>query len=144
MSTNGNGSSGKLEDFKPKKGPDPQRLANTTVEAVDHISSTAAEGLRAAAKQLRLGAEDVAKYLEALADDYDREGQRASAEVAAFVNRAVSVHQTALDLAKSLRPEEPVVCNVTTMDDRPLTPAPAELADPAIGSERSKGPLGIC
>lgn len=103
MSAPGNNGTGGPEDFRPPAMRDPHLLATTTVKAVDHISAQAAAGLRDAARELRAGADEMAKYLEGLAEDHEREGARASGAVADFVTRAVSVHQTALTLAQSLR-----------------------------------------
>jgi hypothetical protein len=104
MSTPTNGNA-KGPDYYGK--PDPMKLAHTTVEAVERISSNASASLRAAAGEVRKTGEAIAAYLELLADDYDREGQKAKDAVQTHVHRQVSVYEMALTMAKSLRGEEP-------------------------------------
>ncbi len=117
MSAPKNNGNTKSPDYYGK--PDPMLLAHTTVEAVEKIGTNASQGLRDAAKDVRSHAEAVAAYLELLADDYDREGLKAREALSTFVQRQVSVYETALTMAKSLRGEEP-----TTTD-----PAVAKVAD---------------
>ncbi len=118
MSAPKNNGNTKSPDYYGK--PDPMLLAHTTVEAVEKIGTNASQGLRDAAKDVRSHAEAVAAYLELLADDYDREGLKAREALSTFVQRQVSVYETALTMAKSLRGEEPSV-----MPD----PAVAKVAD---------------
>jgi hypothetical protein len=112
MSTPKNNGDTKSPDYYGK--PDPMNLAHTTVEAVERISSNASASLRAAAGDVRKTAEAIAAYLELLADDYDREGQKAKDAVETHVHRQVSVYEMALSMAKSLRGEEQTG-NVTAM-----------------------------
>lgn len=105
MSTPKNNGGNNSPDYYGK--PDPMLLAHTTVEAVEKIGTNASQGLRDAATDVRKHAEAVAAYLELLADDYDREGAKAREALSTFVSRQVSVYETALTMAKSLRGEEP-------------------------------------
>jgi methyl-accepting chemotaxis protein len=95
-----------ISEYAPKPAADPVQIGKITVEAVDQIGDHAATEIEHTAKQIRDGADDVARRLEQLAEAIRSHSKIASEHTAAFVDKTTQVLETVRALDAKLQKKE--------------------------------------
>jgi hypothetical protein len=87
--------------YAPTK-PDPIRLANATIQAVDRIGAATSEEIEKTADEIMRGATEIAEKLRELARAIGEHSKIANEHVTGFCDKATSVFEGVRDLQQKL------------------------------------------
>jgi methyl-accepting chemotaxis protein len=110
---------------------DPLRLATATIQAVDRIGESAAEGINQTAEEIIRGADEIAEKLRELAEAIKSHSKVAHQQVAIFCDKATSVLEGIRTLQEGLAGPAQEAEVAATSDDIPrfLSEGPADCED---------------